>query len=175
MNKEQKGHVIEEVHEKFSSASVAIVTHYRGLTVAEMTQLRRGVRQAGAEYRVIKNTLARRASRNTAYEPISDLLSGPTGIVLTAKDPVASAKALTEFAKTHPKLVIIGGVLAGKKLDSEAIEALSKLPSKEVLVARLLGTMMRPLQGIVGVLAAVPGGFVRVVDQIRQQKESANG
>ncbi|MEO5366793.1 MAG: 50S ribosomal protein L10 [Magnetococcus sp. WYHC-3] len=173
MNKTEKGQVIEEVRESLSQASVAIVTHYRGMTVAEMTKLRRSLRDAGAEFRVVKNTLARRASQGTPFEPLSPLLTGPTGIAYSA-DPVAPAKALSQYAKQNPKLEILGGVLDGKAMDAAGVQALAELPSREVLVAQLLGVLNGPIRNFVGVLAAVPGGFVRALDQVRQQKEQAS-
>jgi large subunit ribosomal protein L10 len=167
-----KAQVIEEVREAYGRSSVAIVSEYRGLTVDELTELRTEVRNAGAEIRVVKNTLAKRAADGTDFEALSDYLVGPTIIALSS-DPVAPAKALSEFGKKHDKLVLKGGVLNGKVLDVKEIKALAKLPSREVLLAKLMGTMNGPIQNFVGVLAAVPGSLVRVLDQVKQQKEQA--
>ncbi|MBF0613968.1 MAG: 50S ribosomal protein L10 [Magnetococcales bacterium] len=170
MNQTEKAVVIQEVQESMSRSEVAIATHYRGLSVAAMTRLRREIRQAGAELRVVKNTLAKRAIQGSSFEPLGAVLTGPT-VLAFSKDPVAPAKILTDFAKKNPLLVIQGGVLNGVYMSPDDIVELSKLPSKEVLLARLLGTMMNPVQGIVGVLAAVPASFVRVLDRIREEKE----
>jgi large subunit ribosomal protein L10 len=170
LDQKGKAQVIEEVREAYQRSSVAIVSEYRGLTVDEMTELRTGIRNAGAEIRVVKNTLAKRAAAGTEFEGLSDYLVGPT-IIALSDDPVAPAKALSDFEKKHEYLVLKGGVLNGKNLDVKSIKALAKLPSREVLIAKLLGTMNGPIQNFVGVLAAVPGSLVRVLDQVRQQKE----
>ena len=170
MDHKGKAQVVEEVREAYERSSVAIVSEYRGLTVDEMTALRVEVRNAGAEIRVVKNTLAKRAAQGTDFEGLSDYLVGPTIIAFSA-DPVAPAKALSTFEKTHEKLILKGGVLNGKNIDTDGIKALAKLPSREVLLAKLMGTMNGPIQNFVGVLAAVPGSLVRVLDQVRQQKE----
>nr|CRH06689.1 50S ribosomal protein L10 [Candidatus Magnetococcus massalia] len=172
MKQADKSIIVEEVRESLNQSSIAIVAHYRGLTVDEMTELRSKLREAGAEMRVVKNTLAKRASAGTDFEGLNDFLSGPSSLTWST-DPVAPAKVLSAFAKDHDNLKIIGGVLDGNVLDVAGIEKLSKLPSKEELVAKLLRTLNNPIQGIVGVLAAVPGGFVRALEQVRQQKEAA--
>ncbi|MBF0369256.1 MAG: 50S ribosomal protein L10 [Magnetococcales bacterium] len=170
MEKAKKGAVVEEVKATLEKSNIAIVTHYRGLTVAEMTALRRDMRKSGSEYRVVKNTLTKRAAQGTSFEGLGEILTGPVGLA-SSSDPVAPAKVLSDFAKTHPNLQIIGGIMEGRPIDLAGVNALAKLPSREVLLAKLLGTMMGPVQGVVGVLAAVPGSFVRVLEQIRQQKE----
>ncbi|GAB0058027.1 50S ribosomal protein L10 [Candidatus Magnetaquicoccaceae bacterium FCR-1] len=170
MNQTEKSVIIQEVQESMARSQVAIASHYRGMTVAQMTRLRREIRAAGAELRVVKNTLTRRAIQGSQFEPLGKVLTGPT-ILAFSKDPVAPAKVLTEFAKKHPLLIVQGGVLNGVFMNPAEIVELSKLPSREVLLARLLGTMMNPVQNIVGVLAAVPASFVRVLDRIREEKE----
>lgn len=170
MKQEEKGKIIEEIRKSLSGSKVAIVTHYRGLTVAELTDLRRKMRQAGAEYRVVKNTLAKRAAQGTGFTALDSMLGGPTGLA-TSADPVAPAKVLAEYAKTNPKLVLVGGVLDGQVISTEMIQDLAKLPSREVLLAQLMGVMNGPIRGFVTVLNQIPASFVRVLDQIRQQKE----
>ncbi|MBF0165770.1 MAG: 50S ribosomal protein L10 [Magnetococcales bacterium] len=170
MNQTEKSVIIQEVQESMARSQVAIASHYRGMTVAQMTRLRRDIRGAGAEVRVVKNTLTRRAIQGSQFEPLGKVLTGPT-ILAFSKDPVAPAKILTDFAKKNPLLVVQGGVLNGVFMSPAEIIELSKLPSREVLLARLLGTMMNPVQNIVGVLAAVPASFVRVLDRIREEKE----
>ncbi|MBF0271387.1 MAG: 50S ribosomal protein L10 [Magnetococcales bacterium] len=170
MNQTEKSEIIQEVLDSMGRSEVAIATHYRGLSVAHMTRLRREIRQAGAELRVVKNTLTKRAIQGSKFQPLEKVLTGPT-VLAFSKDPVAPAKVLTDFAKKNPLLVIQGGVLNGVFMTPQEITELAKLPSREVLLARLLGTMMNPVQGIVGVLAAVPAAFVRVLDKIREEKE----
>jgi len=114
------------------------VTEYRGLTVAQLNKLRRELQGAGASYRVTKNTLTRRAIKETAFAKLDELLRGPTGLVTTAKDPVAVAKILVRFAEQNDKLKINGGVLDGEPLPASSVSALAKLPSREVLIAQLL-------------------------------------
>jgi len=170
VNQTEKGKIVEEVRQLLGQASIAIVAHYRGLTVADMTLLRREMRQAGCHIRVVKNTLTRRAAKGSDFERLGEFLAGPTCLTISA-DPVAPAKALLGFAKNNPNLKILGGVLNGTVVNSKEIGDLAKLPSREVLIAKLLGTMMGPVQSFVGVLAAVPASLVRVLDRVRESKE----
>ncbi len=172
MDQKGKAEVVEEVRSAYDRSSVAIVSEYRGLTVSEMTELRNEIRNAGAEIRVVKNTLAKRAATGTSFEGLSNYLVGPT-IIAFSQDPVAPAKVLAAFEKNHENLILKGGILNGKDLDVNGIKALAKLPSREVLIAKLLGTMNGPVQNFVGVLAAVPASLVRALEQVRQQKEQA--
>ena len=169
MNQTEKEKVVEEVRQELGRANVAIVTRYRGLTVANMTQLRREMRAAGSQYRVVKNSLARRASRGTDFEGLGDFLTGPTGIAMSV-DPVAPAKILVAFSKKNPMLEVVGGVLDGTVLSAVGVSDLAKLPSREVLIAKVLGTMMAPMQSFVTVLGAIPASLVRVLDRIRASK-----
>lgn len=170
MNQAEKKQVVEEVRQELERSSVAIVTRYRGLSVADMTRLRREMRGSGAHYRVVKNSLARRASRGTRFEALDTFLTGPTGIA-TSVDPVASAKVLSAFSKKNPMLEVVGGVLNGTVVSASGIDDLAKLPSREILLAKLLGTMIAPVQGFVTVLGAIPTSLVRVLDRIRESKE----
>lgn len=172
MNQEEKAKIVTELHDSLARSQVAILSYYRGLTVAELTELRRKFRVVGAEFRVVKNTLAKRALTGTAFEKLSDMLEGPSALA-TSQDPVGPAKVLTEFLKTHPKLEIRGGVLEGQILGVEGIQALAQLPPKEVLLARMLGAMKRPMQDIAGVLAALPAGLARALDQVHKQRSEA--
>ncbi len=164
-----KEKIVGDVRQRFEQSNIVVVAHYRGLPVAQMTDLRRQMRQAGGEIRVVKNTLARRAAQGTPFEPVGELLTGPTCIALS-QDPVAPAKVLTEFSKKNPTLQVVGGVMDGNRVNTGEIAALAKLPSREVLLAQLMGVMMGPLRGFVTVLSALPGGLVRVLDQIREEK-----
>lgn len=169
MNLEEKSKIVDELRQSFMRSQVAIVSHYRGLTVAELTDLRRKFRTVGAEYRVVKNTLARRAVVGTAFEKLGDLLNGPSAVAL-GPDPVGPAKIVMEFVKTHPNLELRGAVLEGQVLGLDGIAALSQLPSREVLLSRMLGAMKRPIQDFASVLAALPSGLVRALEQVRLQR-----
>lgn len=171
MKQDEKGVIIDEVRQIMEKSSIIIATHYRGLTVAQMGDLRKRMHDNGCQYRVVKNTLAKRASAGTSFEGLSGLLTGPTGLAFSV-DPVAPAKVLTGFVKDNPTLEIRGAVMNGQLLDSSSLARLATLPSREVLLAKLLGTMNGPIQNFVGVLAAVPASLVRVLDQIRQAKEA---
>lgn len=169
MTRQQKADQITEVNGKFTQADIALVVHNKGLTVAEMTALRAKMREAGADFKVAKNRLAKLAAKETKFDAISDLFKGPSAIA-TAKDPVAVAKNLVEFAKTNEKLVIVGGAYGEKRLDVKAIEALSKLPSLNELRAKIVGMLQTPATRIACVLQA-PGGQVARVIAAKARKE----
>jgi large subunit ribosomal protein L10 len=148
--------VIDEVRERISESSASVVAEYRGLTVAEMAELRKSLRAAGGDFKVFKNTLVRRAISGTTHEPLDDLLVGPTGIAFVQGDVSAVAKALKDFATANPALVVKGGVLDGAPLDPTALRALADLPSREVLLARLAGLIASPMQTLAALMKAVP-------------------
>lgn len=173
MKIEQKKAIAEELHEKFSKAKVVIVTDYKGMDVAATNQLRRKLREAGIEYRVAKNSLLARASKDTDVEAIIDQFKGPNAIAMSYDDPVAPAKVLTDFMKANAKLEIKVGVLNGKALNIDDIKALSALPSREVLLARVLSVMNAVPTSFVRVLAGVPVQFLNVLQAIKEKKEAA--
>jgi large subunit ribosomal protein L10 len=173
MRLDKKKEIVEELHEKFSKSKVVIVTDYKGLDVAAITALRRKLREAGIEYRVIKNTLMARASEDTGVEAIRDSFKGPSAVALSYDDPVAPAKVLTEFAKENDKLEIKIGVMDGKVLDLSAIKALSSLPSREVLLAQVLSAMNGVPTSFVRVLNAIPQQFLYVLQAVKEKKEAA--
>jgi large subunit ribosomal protein L10 len=135
------------------------VTEYRGLTVAEISSIRRQLRTLGADYKVFKNTLVRRAVSGTSAEPLTPFLEGPTAIAFVDGDISAVAKALRDFAKASPKLILKGGVLDGKALGPKDITALAELPSRDVLLAQIAGALAAPLRTMAGLLKAVPQNF----------------
>ena len=155
----EKVGVIDEVRERAEAASASVVAEYRGLTEAEMAELRRSLRAAGGDFKVFKNTLVKRAVAGTAHEPIGDFLVGPTGIAFIQGDVSAVAKALKEFAAANPALIIKGGVLDGAALDASALKALADLPSREVLLAKLAGLIASPMTSLAGLMKAVPQSF----------------
>ncbi len=147
---------VDEVSSRVSSTTTAVVTEYRGLTVAQISTLRRRLRSLDADYKVFKNTLVRRAIAGTAVEPISAFLEGPTAIAFVNGDVSAVAKALRDFTKEAPALVVKGGVLDGRALSSKELGVLADLPSRDALLAQLAGLLASPLRTMAGLLKAVP-------------------
>lgn len=173
MNRDNKAQLVAELTEKMAAAKAAYLTDYRGINVDQANTLRGELLKAGVEYRVVKNTLLKLAIKGTDNECLSDHLSGPTALTLVGDDPVASAKVLSDFAKKVKAFELKGGVLDGKLLSVEDIMALADLPSREVLLAKMLGSMSAPASNLVGVLAAVNRSLVQVLAAVRDQKEAA--
>jgi large subunit ribosomal protein L10 len=172
LNKENKQQVVTELHDKLQRAKAVFLADFRGMNVGKATDLRNELRKAAVEYKVVKNTLLDLASRDTDKESLSPHYTGPTAIALSYDDPVAAAKVLSRFAKEQQATFKLkAGVLSGKVISVADIQALADLPSREVLLAKLLGTLQAPTANFVGVLAAVPGSFVRALNAIRIQKE----
>lgn len=172
LNLEQKKAVVAEVSDALSGAQAAIVAEYRGLTVAQMTELRRKAREADVFVRIVKNTLARRAVEGSEFECMKDALVGPLAFAASA-DPVAVAKVLDSFAKDHDLFQIKAGAMGGKLMELAQLQALAKLPSRDELLAKLLGTMQAPIQKFVQTLNEVPSKFVRTLAAVRDSKEAA--
>jgi len=171
LNRDNKQELVTEMHERLARAKAVFLADFRGMDVGKATTLRNELRSASVEYKVFKNTLLERASQGTDMECLSPYLSGPTAIAISYDDPVSAAKVLSKFAKDpQGKFVLKVGVLSGKVLDVKQIQALADLPSREVLIAKMLGSMQAPATNFVGVLAALPGSLVRVLDAIRAQK-----
>jgi large subunit ribosomal protein L10 len=152
----EKVAVIDEVRTRAEGSSASVVAEYRGLTVAQMAELRRNLRAAGGDFKVFKNTLVKRAIAGTQHEALDGLLSGPTGIAFVQGDVSAVAKALKSFADANPALVIKGGVLDGASLDAATLKALASLPSREVMLAKLAGLIQAPMASLAGLMKAVP-------------------
>ena len=172
LNLEQKQAVVSEVAAQLAKAQAVIVAEYRGLDVARVTQLRAKARQSGLYLRVLKNTLARRAVKGTPFEQLSDQMVGPLMYGI-ASDPVAGAKVIAEFSKENELFVIKGGAMANTKMSDKDVKALALLPSREELLARLMGTMQAPVAKLARTLNEVPGKFVRTLAAYRDQKEKA--
>jgi len=170
---ENKKKIVEDLKEKFATTKVVIVSDYKGLNVAQMTELRRNLSEANVEFQVVKNTLLTRASKDTDAELLADVFKGPSGIALSFDDPVAPAKILTQFAKDNAKLEIKAGVMNGQLMNLDAITALSKLPSREELLGQVLSTMNAVPTGLVRALSDVPRRMVNVLGAIKDQKEAA--
>jgi len=172
VNKQDKERIVEELHAAWSESTAGVVTHYSGLSVSQMGTLRRDLHNADVSLQVVKNTLARRAAEGTDFKAAVELFTGPVAIAY-GKDPVGMAKAISDFAKKNDALQIQGGVLDGKLVDVAGVNALASLPSREVLLAKMLGSMQAPISGFVRTLAEVPASFVRTLAAIRDQKEAA--
>jgi len=173
MERKDKEAFVEEVAGLFGEADAMYVADYRGLTVAEIGELRGALRPSGARFRVLKNTLTRRAAKSAGRDDLLPLLSGPTAIAFCAEDPVAPARALADFARTHEALVLRGGLLEGATIESADIKALASLPPRDALLGQVVGTMVAPISGLVTVLSETVGGLARTLQQIADQKEAA--
>lgn len=161
MNRNEKTAYIEKFNGELKKASSVVVVHYQGLTVAEVTDLRGKLRAAGASMQVTKNTLTKLALKETDYEVIGEMLTGPTAIGYSA-DPVAPAKVLAEFAKNNEKLKLLGGAFGAQKLDVKGVETLAKMPSLDELRAKIIGILSTPATRVAGVLQAPAGQLARV-------------
>jgi large subunit ribosomal protein L10 len=169
---EQKQAVVAEVASRLAGAQAVIVAEYRGLDVGRVTQLRAKARKSGLYLRVLKNTLARRAIRGTPFEKLAERMVGPLMYGI-AQDPVAGAKVLSEFAKENELFVIRGGAMANTVMSEKDVKALALLPSREELLAKLMGTMLAPVAKLVRTMNEVPGKFVRTLAAYRDSKEKA--
>jgi len=170
MNREEKAASVEMLNDKFKEAPIAILAHYRGLSVEQMSTLRREVRAADGEVLVAKNRLARLAVKDTPYEPLTELLSGPSALAFGYSDPVGVAKALQDFAEDNEALEIKGAVMEGEAIDAAKVKQLASMPTRDELRAKLLALMMTPAQQFVRVLAAPAQQFLQVLSaRIRQE------
>lgn len=172
LNLEQKQAMVAEVAARLAAAQAVIVAEYRGLDVGRVTQLRAKARKSGLYLRVLKNTLARRAVKGTPFEKLSEQMIGPLMYGIAA-DPVAGAKVLSEFARENELFVIRAGAMPNAVMSEKEIKALALLPSREELLAKLLGTMQAPVAKLARTLNEVPGKFVRTLAAYRDSKEKA--
>ena len=169
LNLDEKKAVVAEVSAEVAKAQAIVVAEYRGLEVGNMTELRRQARNAGVYLRVLKNTLARRAVKDTPFEKLSDQMVGPL-IYGMSSDPVATAKVMNEFAKANDKLVIKAGAMPNSLISSAEVKTLANMPSRDELIAKLLGTMQAPVAQFVRTLNEVPSRFVRTLAAVRDAK-----
>lgn len=165
----EKVAVVEEVRDHLERADAAILTEYRGLKVADLATLRRALRETGAEYKIYKNTLVRRATSDTRHAVLDSLLLGPTAIAFVDKDVAAAAKVLRDFARTHPALVVKGSFVGSDLLDARTTAALADLPPRDVLLAQIAGALAAPMRQFAGLLKALPQnlayGLSALIDQ----------
>ena len=171
----EKQSIVSELKGKISASKGAVLTSYRGLTVAQDTQLRRKLREGGVEYRVVKNTMTRIAAQELGIEGLDVYLEGPTAIAMCETDPVAPARIISEFIKENKlkALEVKAGLLEGKVIDADGVKALADLPSREVLLSKVLAGMQSPIAGFVNVLQGSIRKFVYTLEAVRKQKESA--
>ena len=172
MLREQKEAVVETLHEAFTNASAVVVAHQKGLTVAQMTDLRGQMRAAGAEFKVTKNRLAKRALEGTSFVDIADLFSGPTTIAYS-EDPVAAAKVAVKFAGGNDKYEVVGGSLDGKVLSLDEVKALAALPPLDELRAKIVGMIATPATRLAQVTAAPAGQLARVFGAYGSSEDAA--
>ncbi|MHC8509381.1 MAG: 50S ribosomal protein L10 [Rhodospirillales bacterium] len=172
MDRTEKQSLVESLHEVFEASQMVVVTHYSGLTVAEMEQLRGQMRDAGARFKVTKNRLTLRALEGTKFEGLADMFKGPTGIAYS-EDPVAAAKGAVEFSKKNEKLIVLGAGFGDQVLDLQSVKTIAGLPSLDALRANIVGMLNTPATRIAGVLQAPAGQVARVLSARSQQSEAA--
>jgi len=173
LNRTEKKQVVESLHDSFSKAKIIILTDYKGLDVEKITELRRKLRAAEVEYKIVKNTLIKLASEDTDAALIRDSFRGPSALAFSYDDPVAPAKVLTEFAKENGKLEIKIGVMNGKAISLDDIKALSALPSREILLGKLLSVMNGVPTSFARALNDIPTRLLNVLQAVKDQKEAA--
>lgn len=167
----EKEKTVEDLRETIGRSKAAILTDYRGLSVADLTNLRRKLRAVDTEFHIVKNTLFKRAAEGLINdEAINEHLSGPTAIGFAHKDGVAAAKALLDFAKDHKAMSVKAGVVDGKVFNAAQVVAISKLPPKEVLIAQILGALNAPMSNLVGTLNGITLNFILTVQAIADKK-----
>ena len=174
MARPDKAAAVAEITDKFRGSNAAVLTEYRGLTVAQLKTLRRSL-GVNAEYTVVKNTLTKIAANEAGINTLDDQFTGPTAVAFVTGDPVESAKALRDFAKENPALVIKGGVLDGKPLTGDEIKKLADLESREVLLSKLAGAMKAKQSSAAALFQALPSKLVRTVEALRAKVEEQGG
>lgn len=167
----EKEAVVSEITGKLSGADAVIVTEYRGLTVANLAELRGTLRAAGTEYRVYKNTLARFAAKSAGLDALGEMMTGPTALAFVRGDVAATAKAFKEFAKTNPLLVLRGGMMADKAVSASDLEALADLPPREEMLAKFAGLLQAPMVRTAGLLQALPRNAAYGLAALIEQRE----
>lgn len=173
MANQMKEKMVSEIQKSVEESNVMWVVDYRGLTVKQTEALRGLLRKQEASMKVFKNTLVKRVLSAAEMPVLDEVLAGPSAFVFASGDPVASAKALKDFAKGNPQLIVKGGILDGSEMTPEQVKAIADLPSREELLAKLVGTMQNPMSGLVRVLNGSATGLVQALDQIAKQKSAA--
>ena len=173
MPTQAKAAVIDEITERFQNSSAAVLTEYRGLTVAQLTQLRRSL-GAGSSYAVVKNTLTKRAADEVGFGDLASLLTGPTAIAFIEGDPVEAAKAIRDFARANPLLVVKGGVVDGRTVDASEVTRLADVEPREVLLAKLAGAMKGNLTKAAGLFQAPLSQMARLAEALKEKKPAGD-
>ena len=173
MDREQKATAIAALKQKLAGARGAVLTDYRGMSVAEITELRTLLRKSAVEYTVVKNTLAKLAVKDTELAGLAAYLDGPTGIAVSRADPLAPSRILTSWGRSRPAFTVKAGMVEGQLVSAADVQTLADLPPREVLLARLAGTLQAPIQGLVNVLAGPVRALASVLEQVRVQKEKS--
>jgi large subunit ribosomal protein L10 len=171
MNTQEKEQIVQELSTRFSNSPAAFVVHYQGCTCEELTGLRNDLRPSGAKFAVVKNTLAKRAVEGTHAAKLADVFDGPTAVIWSGKDPVTPAKLLSNFTKAKESFSVKAGVFEGNVLDAAGVQSLATLPSKEELIAKLLGLFNAPAIQLLRMLNAPAASLVRVLDAWRAELE----
>ena len=173
MDRKGKEAIREIAEGRFGKAGAAIVAEYRGLTVSSLTELRKTLKKVDAEFRIVKNRVAKKAvlGKAESAKELADSLRGPVGIAFLYGDAAAGAKALTEFEKSNELFKITAGVMDAKKLSAKDVRTIASLPSKEVLLGQIVGLLVSPHRGLLGVVNAVPRSLVQVINQIKEKKQ----
>lgn len=173
ITREAKEKMLKEITDELKQAELVVITDYRGLNVQSINKLRGELRKEDCRYKITKNTMNRLACREAGVEELEGYFEGPVAIAYSSADPVAAARVFKEFIKENSALEIKGGILSGQLLDPEAIKALGDIPSREVLLAKVVGGFQAPITGLVGVLHGNMRSLVCAFDAVRRQKESA--
>jgi large subunit ribosomal protein L10 len=173
MHRREKELIVSELQRQFSTATAAVLTEYRGLTVAELDELRKALREVAGEYRIAKNTLVQLAIEGTPYLSLKDLLTGQNGVAFCFGDAIGMAKVITRYAHEHEKFIIKGGVTEGQFLTPAQVESLALLPGKEAVRAQLLGILSRPAAQLLSVFCAPSVQLARVLDARKAQLPAA--
>lgn len=169
---EQKKQIVQEIKDKIDRAQAVVLVDYRGLNVEEVNELRKKYREAGVEYKVYKNTLMRFAFKDAGLEEFNNYLTGPNAVAFSYDDPVSAAKVTSEFAKEHEKLEIKAGIVDGEVIDVNRVKELANLPSREVLIAQVLGGLNGPISGFANVLQGTIRKLVYALNAIKEKQEA---
>lgn len=171
--REQKAAVVAELQEKLGKAQGAVLADFRGINVAQANQLRRQMREAGVEFKVVKNTLALRAAKEVGLDDLEEFLVGPTAVAFGYEDPVIAAKAMQSYIKESGLLTVKAGILEGRVISADEVKTLADLPGREELLAKVAGGFTAPLAGFAGALSGMLRSLVNVLDAVHKQKEAA--
>lgn len=170
LNRTDKSKLVDEIRDRFARSDAAFLAEYKGLKAVTMNELRRDLKDSSIEFKIVRNTLARRAVEGTAAEHLTEHLKGPVALVFSYSDAAVAAKKLTQFAKDQPSLKLLLGNLGDRPIGLDDIKGLAELPGREVLIGKMLGSMKSPVTGLVGVLSGLPRKLVYALNAIREQK-----